>query len=98
GQDIKDHFTAMRTAWGNTNDQGADIQDAKFGIYIIKLLPRTAKWAVLAGALMAIESSTKIMNRISTHIGFITPANPSAHAVQALGMHTSTRPAQSPSL
>ncbi|KAG6847573.1 hypothetical protein C0991_001712, partial [Blastosporella zonata] len=68
GQDIEAHFTAMRTAWGNANDQGADIKDTKFGIYIIKSLPRTAEWAVLAGTLMTIENSAEIIHRITTHI------------------------------
>ncbi|KAG6858872.1 hypothetical protein C0991_001787, partial [Blastosporella zonata] len=54
GHDIEAHFTAMRTAWGNANDQGADIKDGKFGILLIKSLPRTAEWAVLAGTLMGI--------------------------------------------
>ncbi|KAG6838283.1 hypothetical protein C0991_000546, partial [Blastosporella zonata] len=29
GDNLKAHFTAMRTAWGNANNQGADIGDAK---------------------------------------------------------------------
>ncbi|KAG6852018.1 hypothetical protein C0991_004078 [Blastosporella zonata] len=67
GADLEAHFTAMRTAWGNANDQGADIKDAKFGILLIKSLPRTAEWAVLAGALMSIDNSAEIMNQITTH-------------------------------
>ncbi|KAG6839843.1 hypothetical protein C0991_011132, partial [Blastosporella zonata] len=35
GDDLEAHFTEMHTAWGNTNDQGANIKDAKFGILII---------------------------------------------------------------
>ncbi|KAG6852738.1 hypothetical protein C0991_008716, partial [Blastosporella zonata] len=42
GDNLESHFTAMRTAWGNANDQGANIEDAKFGIFVIKSLPQTA--------------------------------------------------------
>ncbi|KAG6839598.1 hypothetical protein C0991_001039, partial [Blastosporella zonata] len=93
GLDIEDHFIAMRTAWGNANNQGAGIQDAKFGMYIVKSLPCTAEWAVLAGTLMTIENSVEIMNPISTHIGFITPNAPPMWSIQALATHTNAHSA-----
>ncbi|KAG6838710.1 hypothetical protein C0991_009334, partial [Blastosporella zonata] len=88
----------MRTAWGNANDQGANIEDAKFGVFIIKSLPRTAEWAVLAGTLMSIATSAEIMHRITTHVDFITPAAPPMRAVQALATQTNARPARNPDL
>ncbi|KAG6851889.1 hypothetical protein C0991_005211 [Blastosporella zonata] len=98
GDDLEVHFTAMCTAWGNANDQGTDISDAKFRIFIIKSLPRTAKWAVLASALMTIEASAKIIHHITMHVGFLTPMTAPMRTVQALATHTGTRVAQNDKL
>ncbi|KAG6851865.1 hypothetical protein C0991_005393, partial [Blastosporella zonata] len=98
GDNLEAHFTAMRTAWGNANNQGTDISDAKFRIFIIKSLPRMAKWAVLASALMTIEASAEIIHRITMHVGFLTPTTAPMRTVQVLATHTGTRAAQNDKL
>ncbi|KAG6839084.1 hypothetical protein C0991_006133, partial [Blastosporella zonata] len=94
GNDLEVHFTAMCTAWGNANDQGTDISDAKFRIFIIKSLPRTAKWAVLASALMTIEASAKIIHHITMH-GPQVGANTAPVANAAIANITASKQVQS---
>ncbi|KAF5373414.1 hypothetical protein D9615_009477 [Tricholomella constricta] len=45
GADIEKHFSAMREAWAAANGQGADIQDKKFRVYVLKSMPKS--WSIL---------------------------------------------------
>lgn len=74
GSDMDDHIAKLRTAWAKANDQGADLDDRKFRMVVLRSLP--ASWLPFVGSLHGEETSASVISRIVAHARMIAVHHP----------------------